>query len=206
MLVRRIGVCLVIAISVIALVNLGIFVAHLVASRSAGRSLAVDGVPKFTVVDADLWRGAAPTSEGYRALAARGVRTVVDLRAEPDIEVPQHLLTELGLTRVALPIRDGQTPSATDVAKVLDLVARDGTPVFVHCGAGVGRTGAMVAAYRAARGDSEWSIWRDNLAVGPPSLEQLAYVVSVQRQDSPPLPVQLLSRLFDAPRRIATRF
>ena len=47
-------------------------------------SVAIPGVGHLAVVDAKVWRGAAPSSiEAYQALAAAGVTTIVDLRAEP---------------------------------------------------------------------------------------------------------------------------
>jgi hypothetical protein len=44
-----------------------------------------------------------------------------------------------------------------------------------------------------------------NLAIGPPSLEQIWYVVGLDDDsDQPPAPVKWASRFFDAPRRIWT--
>src|SRR6185295_13712884 len=51
----------------------------------------VSGIKNFRVVDGRLWRGAAPSPNGYRSLAAAGVRTVVDLRAEPGLHVDEDL-------------------------------------------------------------------------------------------------------------------
>ncbi|WP_406215152.1 hypothetical protein [Streptomyces canus] len=44
--------------------------------------------------------------------------------------------------------------------------------MFVHCGAGVGRTGTMAAAYLVKTGEQSSAV-RRNLAVGPPSIEQI---------------------------------
>ena len=152
-----------------------------------------------------LWRGAAPSPSGYRALAGLGITTVVDLRAE-DLSAPQ--LAEpgkAGLKVVHLPIRDGQTPTAQQVRRFLDVVASSSGPVFVHCGAGVGRTGTMAAAYlvRTDKQSPSTAVLR-NLAVGPPSIEQIYYGLSLGqgRVDQPPLPVVAVSRLVDAPRRM----
>lgn len=171
----------------------------------------VQGVHHFQPVDTRgrLWRGAAPSPAGYRALAALGITTVVDLRAE-DLSAAQLAEpAKAGLKLVRLPIRDGQTPRPEQVQAFLDTVARASGPVFVHCGAGVGRTGTMAAAYLVHTGEeSSAQAVRRNLAVGPPSIEQIYYGLSLSpaQAEQPPLPVVVVSRLVDAPRRIASWF
>ena len=108
-----------------------------------------------------------------------------------------------------MPIRDGQTPSEAQVAQFLQLVANSKGTVLLHCGAGVGRTGSMAAAYLVATGQaSGLRATIRNLAVGPPSLEQIAFSLQLSGADAdgPPLPVVAVSRLLDAPRRIFTQF
>lgn len=167
----------------------------------------VQGIHHFQPVDTDgkLWRGAAPSPAGYRSLASMGFTTVVDLRAE-DLSAAQLAgPSEAGLNVVRLPIRDGQTPKTEQVQRFLDIVAKSSGPVFVHCGAGVGRTGTMAAAYLVQTGEeSSAAAVRRNLAVGPPSIEQIYYGLSLGRQEAkqPPLPVVAVSRLVDAPRRM----
>src|SRR5688500_17576103 len=96
----------------------------------------VVGIKNFRVVDGDVWRGAAPSVRGYESLAAAGVRTVVDLRAEENLHVDESLLGRLGLERLAIPMRDGQTPTPAEIERFLSTVASSAGPVFVHCGAG----------------------------------------------------------------------
>ena len=163
----------------------------------------VTGVGNFRVVDSRLWRGAAPSSRGYESLAAAGARTVIDLRAEENLHIDEDRVHRLGLERVAIPIRDGQTPTPAEIRQFMAAVAASTGPVFVHCGAGVGRTGTMVAAYLVANGESdEWTAMRRNLAVGPPSLEQLAFVAGLDDGDRPGAVLTAVSRILDAPRRI----
>lgn len=167
----------------------------------------VQGVHHFQPVDAEgrLWRGAAPSPAGYRHLASMGFTTVIDLRAE---DLSAHQLAgprKAGLDVVRLPIRDGQTPKPEQVRRFLDVVTKASGPVFVHCGAGVGRTGAMAAAYLVHTGEESSSMAvRRNLAVGPPSIEQIYYGLNLSpsKAEAPPLPVVVVSRLVDAPRRM----
>lgn len=150
-----------------------------------------------------LGRGSAPSPAGYRALAGMGITTVVDLRAENLSAAELAEPGEAGLKAVRMPIRDGQTPSPHQ--DFLRTVSSASGPVFVHCGAGVGRTGAMVAAYLVNTGmQSPSQAVRRNLAVGPPSIEQIYYGLNLSpaKAEQPPLPVVVISRLVDAPRRI----
>ncbi len=178
-------------------------------STIPGRTIEVPAdvaaIHNFVAIDAKLWRGGAPGADGYRALAAAGVTTIVDLRAEHGLDIPEALFADLGLARVAIPIRDGQAPTPDQVRRFLDAVEASSGTVYLHCGAGVGRTGTMAAAYRVSQGDRGWDAMRANLAVGPPSLEQLAFAASLHAgrpAERPPVALVAASRVLDAPRRI----
>jgi protein-tyrosine phosphatase len=197
-------------VAVLILGNGGIFAATLVA-RAAGSNSSFDlpGIKNLEVVDDGLWRGAAPSARGYEALAAQGVKTVIDLRAEEGLPDERPALGRLGVDLVRIPIRDGQAPTPTQVSSFLDTVAASSGRVFVNCGAGVGRTGTMAAAYLFDTGSaSPAEAMVRNLAVGPPSLEQLFFVGGLGDGDfsAPPAPVTALSRFLDAPRRLLVRF
>ncbi|MBT2400436.1 dual specificity protein phosphatase family protein [Streptomyces sp. ISL-100] len=185
--------------------TLGMIGAHAMAAQEESSGVRMAGINHFKAVDDRLWRGSAPGEAGYRELAARGVHTVVDLRAEKlsakELAVPR----EAGLNVVRMPIRDGQTPTNDQVTAFLKTVKSSDSPVFVHCGAGVGRTGSIAAAYVVNTGEatSKQAALR-NLAVGPPSIEQVWYALSSGRDEmsQPPAAVEAFSRIFDAPRRI----
>ena len=187
--------------------NLAVLAAHMVAVRQAAAAApAAVSMPidNFAQIDDQVWRGAAPSAAGYAELARNGVVTVIDLRAEDYIHVDEPMLAGLGMQRVHIPLRDGQAPDTTQVEQFLTAVRQSGGRVFVHCGAGVGRTGTMAAAWLVASGEATpQEAVRRNLAVGPPSLEQLAFAARLRPDEirRPPAAVVALSRLLDAPRR-----
>lgn len=191
-------------IAALVIGNLAILTVHVWAKTTttlAGATSKAD-THNLYVVDDKLIRGGRPTEETYRYLAENGVTTVVDLRAEEWVEHPTRLLQRLGIEIVSIPMRDGQAPTEEEVDRFLAAVRSSEGKVYVHCMAGVGRTGTMVAAYLVReRGVSSLDAIRMNLAVGPPSLEQITFASGTQQPD--PL-VTAVSRVLDAPRRIWT--
>lgn len=96
-----------------------------------------------------------------RALRAAGVRTFVDLTEEHETGGYSILLRgfaeERGLKTayVRIPIPDRGVPTEATMRCALDVLDRsiaDGHPAFVHCFAGLGRTGTMVGCYLQRHG------------------------------------------------------
>ena len=184
--------------------NLAVLAAHRLAVRQTATPSVTLPIQNFAQIDDRVWRGAAPDDAGYAELARNGVVTVVDLRAEDYIHVDEPRLAGLGIKRVHIPLRDGQAPGPADVEQFLAAVRESPGRVFVHCGAGVGRTGTMAAAWLVASGEASGrEAMQRNLAVGPPSLEQLAFAARLGQGEirRPPAAVVALSRVLDAPRR-----
>lgn len=194
-------------VAFLALGNLAIFTAMVWAKTTAPAQdvPAPEGVMNFQVVDDKVWRGSHPKATTFEDLARRGVTTIVDLRAEHWVDEDDARLRKLGITRFNIPLRDGQVPTQAQVDQFLSIIEHAPGKVYVHCMAGVGRTGAMVAAYLVASGQEDAAgALRRNLSVGPPSLEQVAFVadLSATEADRPNAIVTGLSRVLDAPRRI----
>lgn len=192
-----------------ALGNGGILAASL-ASRALDEGAAapesIPGIPHLRQVDDQLWRGGAPSTGSYEALAAAGVSTVVDLRAGDHVDRAAQAARDAGLRVERVPLEDGRAPTAQEVDGLLDIIEGSDGPVFIHCNAGVGRTGSMTASYLVATGQEQArSALRRSLSVGPPSLEQVAYMALLEPGEAPdavPTPVVALSRAIDAPRHV----
>ncbi|MGB7921633.1 MAG: tyrosine-protein phosphatase, partial [Pyrinomonadaceae bacterium] len=106
-------------------------------------------IKNFGQMDERFFRGAQPKKiEDYQALAALGIKTVIDLRDDPeDYEKPA--VESLGMRYVNIPMIGKKYPKAESVEQFLKLVDNPETgKFFVHCAGGRHRTGAMGAVYR----------------------------------------------------------
>lgn len=113
-----------------------------------------DALPKrFIQIDSNLYRGAQPSAEGFRALAEQGIKTVIDLRAERDeIRDEQRLVEAAGMKFVSIPVGGSSTPADAQVAQFFSVIDDPASgPVFFHCKRGADRTGTMAAIYRIRR-------------------------------------------------------
>ena len=122
-----------------------------------GHSRAIP-LPHFFQVDAKLCRGGQPTPEGFRELARRGVKTVVNLRVENAAHqaADRRLAESLGMRWISMPMRAYWRPSDAQVLAFLDLVEDPAQqPVFIHCRKGEDRTGVLTAVYRVVEYDWE---------------------------------------------------
>jgi protein tyrosine/serine phosphatase len=124
------------------------------ASAFAGLSTA--GLPNFHPVDDHVYRGAQPTSEGFRNLAQMGVKTVIDLRgSEHSMADEKRIVESAGMKYISIPMRGMATPADEQVLSALKIMNDPSAgPVFVHCKRGADRTGAVIACYRI--GHDRW--------------------------------------------------
>ena len=102
-------------------------------------------------VNDHIYRGAQPSSEGFKQLAKMGIKTVIDLRekrAQADRE--KQMVESLGMKYVGIPM-SMHAPTDDQIAKALSVLnSTESAPVFLHCLGGRDRTGAVIACYRVA--------------------------------------------------------
>jgi len=119
------------------------------AQRVTAKKLTLTGVKNFGEVSPFLYRGAQPSREGFKSLAAMGIDIVVDGRLSGQ-DSERKVVTALGMRYVSIPWHC-LFPKDKTFAKFLALLRENPhKKVFVHCRYGDDRTGMMVAAYRMA--------------------------------------------------------
>jgi hypothetical protein len=92
--------------------------------------------------------------DDLRVLYFAGVRAVVSLLNIPG---DASVYESAGFSFLCLPVPDGGAPTLEQAAEFIRFVAEQraaGRPVAVHCEAGLGRTGTMLAAYLITEGES----------------------------------------------------
>ena len=105
-------------------------------------------IKNFGQMDDRFYRGARPDEKDYSALAALGVKTVIDL-TDNSREYEQPAVEAAGLRYVNIPMVDKSYPSMDQVNEFLKVVDDPATGKFyLHCAGGRHRTGVMGAVYR----------------------------------------------------------
>ena len=105
-------------------------------------------IGNFGQMDERFFRGAQPLESDYQSLKDLGVNTIIDLRNDPT-EYEKRSAEALGMKYVNIPMSGWKSPKQEDIDTFLALVKNPETgKFFVHCKAGIHRTGVIGAAYR----------------------------------------------------------
>ena len=105
-------------------------------------------IKNFGQMDERFFRGGQPKEKQYKELQALGIKTIIDLRDDPE-EYEKREAEALGIRYVHLPMIAKQYPKAETVEEFLKLVDDPSTgKFFVHCAGGRHRTGVLGAVYR----------------------------------------------------------
>jgi protein tyrosine phosphatase (PTP) superfamily phosphohydrolase (DUF442 family) len=105
-------------------------------------------IKNFGQMDDRFFRGAQPKERDYKDLAAVGIRTIIDLREDPE-EYEKPIVEALGMRYVHIPMIAKKYPTAEATEVFLRTINDPNSgKFFVHCAGGRHRTGAMGAVYR----------------------------------------------------------
>ena len=117
-------------------------------SSAQENSIPNVSIKNFGQMDDRFYRGAQPKEKEFKELALLGIRTVIDLRDDPE-PYEKPAVESLGMTYIHIPMiaKKYPTPEALDL--FLKTVNDPNTGKFyVHCAGGRHRTGVMGAVYR----------------------------------------------------------
>jgi len=105
-------------------------------------------IDNFGRIDEHYYRGAQPEGDDYAALAALGIKTVIDLQADGS-SAEKGFVEAAGMTYHRIPMTTRVAPTEKEIAEFMKLVNDPASqPVYVHCAGGRHRTGVMTAVYR----------------------------------------------------------
>jgi protein tyrosine/serine phosphatase len=105
-------------------------------------------IKNFGQLDDRFYRGARPKEEDFKALAALGVKTIIDL-TDNSREYEQPAVEAAGLRYVNIPMEDKAYPIMAQIQEFMKVVDDPETgKFFVHCAGGRHRTGVVGAVYR----------------------------------------------------------
>jgi protein tyrosine/serine phosphatase len=124
----------------------------LLAPRPPAEEPGEGDIPRFGILSEGLYRGGQPTAQGFQFLKQKGIRTIINFRAEDNSEEP--IVQELRMNYIRIPVDEvrpwSKLPEGA-IAKYFELVNNPANyPIFFHCRRGADRTGAFAALYRMA--------------------------------------------------------
>ena len=105
-------------------------------------------IKNFGQMDENYYRGAQPAPDDFASLASLGIKTIIDLRNDPT-DYEKSAAEAVGIKYINISMSGWKTPKDADVARVVAILNDPAYgKVFVHCKAGIHRTGITGAVYR----------------------------------------------------------
>ncbi len=111
-------------------------------------------------------------AEDLAFLRSEGIRAILSLSETP---LEEDLVRERGFSYFHIPINDFTAPTIEQVEQCVEFVERmltvEKKPVVIHCGAGCGRTGTMLACYFTKKGKTAEQAITEVRSMRPCSIE-----------------------------------
>lgn len=143
-LIRRISPTFVALLTLV----LALSVVSFAQEQNKEKSLSEIKIKNFGALDERFHRGARPKEEDLKALAAMGIKTVIDL-TDNSREYEQPAAEAAGLRYINIPMKDKSYPDMAQINEFLKVANDPETgKFFVHCAGGRHRTGVVGAVYR----------------------------------------------------------
>jgi protein tyrosine/serine phosphatase len=110
-------------------------------------------IDNFAKVNDTYYRGAQPVGSDYSDLARLGVKTVINLIGDDELDArEQSLVEQHGMRYLPIPMSTRKAPTSQQLETFLSVVNDPASqPVYVHCVGGRHRTGVMTAVYRMTK-------------------------------------------------------
>lgn len=124
------------------------------------------------------------TGDDLRWLRRNGIDVLISLTEDP---LPRGWLNEAGLLAVSVPVPDMSPPTDRQLDHILGTIKKansSGMGVALHCAAGFGRTGTVLAAYFVDRGMSAREALRKVRELRPGSVETAEQELAIERYAS----------------------
>ena len=141
----------------------------------------------YWVIDGQLAGCSRPGAHGpsiaddLAVLRENGIQSVITLTETP---VLAHVIEAAGLDALHLPVDDFHAPTTQQMLRALayiDTSLAENMPVAVHCLAGQGRTGTILAAWLLRSGQSADDAISEIRALAPGAIESAPQVAALRR-------------------------
>lgn len=122
-----------------------------------------------------------PDAEALRALAAQGLKLVINLRPAAEMEFDEAaLVKELGMAYASIPVAGAEDLNQDNARKLSDLLTQNaGQSVLVHC-ASSNRVGALIALGAVLDGAGEDDALHAGREAGLTKLEPVVQTIISQ--------------------------